>query len=522
MRFFSPLMDCHLTCPLPISEPAAGAVPAVVDGLNIAWAQRPIDFEDLGPWKAVVQGLQYIRTVRTRDNGFFMKRNITAALLAALTALVVNAAAQDAFTRELASGMADITNTAPAAAPVPYEAAQPAADSAPAGEREWLVLVFVNGRNNLSQAAVADINEMELVGSTDKVAVTVELGLVDDRGTSRRFYISKDTTAGATDPWGEIVSAAVKVPGADMGSWKHFADFAKWSYRKYPAKKVLAILWSHGSGRIDIGGADNAGSELGIAYDDLTRNFIRNKQLAMALKEIGAAIGKKVAVYASDACLMQMASVAYEMKDDAEVIVGSEENVPGAGFPYDSILADLTADPGMGSEALGAVIVKNFAAYYSGTMEDTTLSAIRASALPEFTRLLNDWVRAAAAPAGRAGVLRAGEDSLAFEYGYNGNDTSYNARSKDLHDLVDLAGQNADDGSVLPAKAGALKRFISDKLVIANGTTRTGGDYDRAKGIAVYFPKLIYDPSYDENLFSRDSLWDDFLKWKLDPAYKIK
>jgi hypothetical protein len=363
---------------------------------------------------------------------------------------------------------------------------------------------------------------LELAGSTDKVAVTVELGLLSDRGSSTRYYIGKDTTADAANPWGEIVSAAVKVPSADMGSWKHFVDFAKWSYRKYPAKKVLAVLWNHGSGRIDIGGADNTGSELGIAYDDLTRNFIRNKELALALKEIGQAIGKKVDVYASDACLMQMASVAYEIKDDAGVIVGSEETIPGAGFPYDSILAELEADPGMSPEALSSVIVKDFAAYYSATPENTTLSAIRPSALPEFTSLLNDWVRSAAVPADREKILQAEDEALAFENGYNGNDTSYNARSKDLYDFVDLVGEKADDGSKLRAKGNALKNFITSKLIIRNGTTPAGGEYDRAKGIAIYFPKLIYDSSYDENLFSRDSLWDDFLKWKLDASYKVR
>ncbi len=423
-----------------------------------------------------------------------------------------------------AQGLAleDIPLALAGAASAAVPAASPAAASglpaeAPASEREWLVLVFINGRNDLASAAVEDVNEMELAGSTDKVAITVELGLMEDRGVSSRMYIEKDADAS-----GDIISPAVKVPNADMGSWKHFVDFARWSYRKYPAKKVMAVLWNHGSGRIDIGGADNAGAELGIAYDDLTRNFIRNRQLGMALAEIGKAIGKKVDVYASDACLMQMASVAYEMKDHAEVIVGAEENVPNAGFPYDAILSALAAEPGMGAEALGALVVREFSGYYSGYGENSTLSAIRTSALPGFVKLLNDWVRAAAVPAGREGVLRAGEAALAFENGYNGNDTSYNALSRDLYDLVDLAGKSADDGSALRARGEALKKFISGRLVVANGTTPAGGEYDRARGMAVYYPRLIYDTSYDENLFAGDSLWDDFLKWKLDPSYKVR
>jgi len=507
-----------------------------------------------------------------------MKRNILLILISTMAALAVNVNAQDISIEDVSAGVAKIkTDSSAGIAPTPV-AVTPEAIAAPEeqtapfaelgghkdqpspfaelggnkhqpspfaelgghkdqpspfAEREWLVLVFVNGRNNLARASITDVNEMEMVGSTDKVAVTVELGLLNDRGNSSRFYIQKDTTPtpaneinSITSPAiivpGSIISPAIIVPGSDMGSWKHFVDFAKWSYRKYPAKKVLAVLWGHGSGRVDIGGADNLGAELGIASDDLTKNFIRNKQIAMALREIERAIGKKVSIYASDSCTMQMASVVYEIGASVELIVGAEESTPNDGLPYDSILAHLTADPGMDPAALSSVIVNDFFTYYKATSYDTTLSTIKPSELPGFVRLLNDWVRAAAVPANRKKVLEAEQEALAFEDGYNGNDTVATARSKDLYDFVDLVGRKAGNTSRVFAKGELLKDFISTRLVISNKTTQVGGKYDRAKGIAAYFPKLIYDSSYDETLFSRDSLWDDFLKWKLDPTYKPK
>jgi len=446
-------------------------------------------------------------------------------LAAAITALIINAEAQDLSFDGLQAGLARIKSAGaaePAPAPAPALKTPTAAQSRPAAEREWLVLVFMNGRNELWQNAIKDVNEMELIGSTDKVAVTVELGLSQDRGDSSRLYIRKDTTAEANNLAGKIVSPAVKVSGSDMGNWKHFVDFARWSYRNYPAKKVLAVVWGHGSGRVDIGGADNSGSEFGISPDNLTRNFIRNRQMARALREIEKSIGKKVSVYASDTCLMQMASVAYEIKDGAELIVGSEEITPFNGFPYSAILRDLAANPGMGPGALSAMIVDDFSASYSATGAGTTISAIKTSELPEFVRLLNDWLRAAAVPAHRTNLLNAERETLSFEKGYNGNDTADRTGSKDLYDFVDLAGKKAGRASGLHAKGEVLKNFITGRLVTRNKTTPPGGDYDRAKGLAIYFPKMIYDQSYDETLFSRDSLWDDFLKWKLDRSYKVK
>ena len=140
---------------------------------------------------------------------------------------------------------------------------------------------------------------------------------------------------------------------------------------------------------------------------------------------------------------MQMAGVVYEVGNSVELIVGAEEIVPGAGFPYDDILLHLTADPGMSPAALSSVIVDDFFTYYNATVDNTTLSTVKPSELPGFVRLVNDWVRAAAVPANRKKILEAEEEALAFEYGYNGNDTIHNARSKDLYDFVDLVGKKA-------------------------------------------------------------------------------
>ncbi len=38
---------------------------------------------------------------------------------------------------------------------------------------EWTIMVFLNGKNNLAPFAVKDLNEMEMVGSTDKVNICV-------------------------------------------------------------------------------------------------------------------------------------------------------------------------------------------------------------------------------------------------------------------------------------------------------------------------------------------------------------
>ncbi|MBI2525262.1 MAG: hypothetical protein HYV93_04700 [Candidatus Rokubacteria bacterium] len=55
-----------------------------------------------------------------------------------------------------------------------------------------------------------------------------------------------------------------------------------------------------------------------------------------------------------DACLMTMIEVAYQLRDHAQILMGSEEIEPGAGWPDAAILGDLAAKPTVGPEELGA------------------------------------------------------------------------------------------------------------------------------------------------------------------------
>jgi hypothetical protein len=80
----------------------------------------------------------------------------------------------------------------------------------------------------------------------------------------------------------------------------------------------------------------------GISYDDETNHHITTPQMGAMLKGING-----VDVYGSDACLMQMPEVDYELKDSVDYIVGSEETEPGDGYTYNTFLGPLAARPAM-------------------------------------------------------------------------------------------------------------------------------------------------------------------------------
>ena len=92
----------------------------------------------------------------------------------------------------------------------------------------------------------------------------------------------------------------------------------------------------------------------GISFDDVTGNNIAPYQLGLAFNQMG-----KIDVYGSDACLMQMAEIGYELKDKVPVIVGSEESEPGDGYNYTYLLDGLNRNPDASNEDVGRMRHKN-------------------------------------------------------------------------------------------------------------------------------------------------------------------
>lgn len=422
-----------------------------------------------------------------------------------------------------------------------YKAAPPAVSApapvrtraaAPRTVKEWTVMVFINGKNNLEMAGLYNVNKMEKVGSNDQVNIVVELGRMNGQAAgdtdldgnwtgSRRLYIQQDADEET------VTSPVVQVSSTvDMGDYKRAVDFVSWAKQNYPAKKYMLILWDHGSGWMDPRQAAK-GSEKGISFDDETGNYIRTRQIGDILKEAG-----KVDVLAYDACLMQMGEVAFEVKDNASVIVGSEETVPGLGYPYDLFLGALVKQPALGAEDLGMLTVEAFKIFYDAVKKGAQLSAIRSSTLAglavktaEFAALAKEVNDVEALKIARAGVIRydmigAGSDpSMAISF-YG-----------DLHQYAGLVASalKGTDGktAALKAKILELQEFIDKEVVIHNqatGNNRVGRALSESHGISVYLPPVeariaqeklegIFEGKYGDFEFDKATKWHDYVTY---------
>jgi len=367
--------------------------------------------------------------------------------------------------------------------------AAPELDAKASRIKEWTVMVFVNGKNNLEEFALKDMNEMEMIGSSDQVNVVTEVGRIagysssdGDWKTARRYLVKKDNNIN------KITSPVVKDLGkVDMGDYKHLIEFANWAKTAYPAKKYMLIVWNHGAGWIKTRGEDIKG----ISYDDETGNHMTTPQLGMAMKAIG-----KVDVYGSDACLMQMPEVNYEIKDYADYIVGSEETEPGDGYTYNLLLGPLAAKPTMTGAELGKLTVDAYADHY-GT-QDHTQSLVLASAMNGLLNPISNFVKAAMATSDKALIKTAMSGAQAYAYPEN----------KDLWHFLSLYSASTKNANV-KATAKALQDYLTGTLILHN---RVNSNYSDSKGLAIYMPSYP-NSSYGELAWAKASQWDEFIGW---------
>ncbi|MBN1755651.1 T9SS type A sorting domain-containing protein [bacterium] len=390
----------------------------------------------------------------------------------------------------------------------------------------WTFMVYLDGDNNLEGAGIDDMNEMESVGSNSNVNIVVQFDRIDGYDNSngnwtgtRRFLIQHDSNPST------ITSPVVQDLGeADMGNPNTLRNFVQWTLSNYPATHYCLVLWNHGSGwekgkasgffndpEIDRvsrpvrGVTDNPtrhfftlesgeGPIKAICQDETNGSILKNHDVATALS------GIEMDIICSDACLQGMIEVAYEWRNNADIIIGSEETEPGDGYPYDLILGHLTGNPGMSSEQLATTIVNDYGASYSSSPDHKeTQSAVRVSNLPSLMTALDNFAAAMISSGNFSAILTARGATESF----------------DVPNNMDLWHFAHNVGGAVPSvssSANALKTAINNAIIEEYHST----GHPNVHGLAVYCPVNAsqYDGAYttSANLdMVADHQWDEFL-----------
>jgi len=258
--------------------------------------------------------------------------------------------------------------------------------------RKWTIMVYMAADNDLEFAAMADFNEMEAVRFAGApVTVLVLLDRSPDYETSDGNWTDTRVYEIKTDPGGlssAVVSARLDCPElgikkdtetelntSDPAVLSKFIDFSK---RVYPAERYALFIWGHGTGwrsnAINNGDAVNIGNAAGMtawqpqsvqpqkafAIDDSQSGFMRLSELDRAVA------GKNISVIGFDTCYAALLEIVYQIRDDAELFVGSEGAIPSTGWDYQMLLDDFLHKPDLSVSELGNSIQYQFSRQYGG------------------------------------------------------------------------------------------------------------------------------------------------------------
>ena len=414
--------------------------------------------------------------------------------------------------------------------------------------KDWTVMVYMAGDNNLDSAGVVDLKEMKKTGSTDRINIIVQFDRAGAGAATNRYYVQKG---------GTIAKDAVAGLGeTNMGDPAVLEDFVAWGIKRYPAAHYLLVLWNHGAGWDDanlyegdvFSGAappvsrkkqllatgrsatrnlkplqftlaraglsrtrralfrtsvERAVRNRAIAFDDQAQDFLDNVELKRVMMKIKRKLRKPIDILGMDACLMSMMEVAYQMRAAANYSVGSEETEPGEGWPYDLILKSMAADPGMSPQDVAKLIVSKYLASYKHG-DNVTQSAVRLANLKTLVDAISKLGRCLSSalpnPSKRSAIMTARAQVQEYSRPYD----DY----CDLLDLCDLLKDGVADTQVQTA-CSDVRTAASDAVVVSG---YKGGAVDKSHGLSIYFPKRSLSPLYRTLDFTKASTWDEFLK----------
>jgi len=357
---------------------------------------------------------------------------------------------------------------------------QPPTD--PPAQKKWNILLYSGADNNLYEWMQTDIDEAELIGTTDQMNIIVQTDHAPNGGGGQRLLLEKNETSGVNSP------VLQEMGDIDMGKPQTLSDFIKWAAANYPAENTMLVMSDHGGGWP------------GAISDDSQGGWLTTPQIAQALADAQAETGKKIDVIGFDACLMASAEVAHELKDGANFLVASQETEGGAGWEYNRVFSErVLGDVDMALRTRLNLTPQELATRVVSAAEGNqgdlpTMSATDLSKAADLTAAVGELSRAIAdtgvAPSTLSDAANASQTFSGFT---------------DLYDFANnLQTTVAQQDGSLAAAAQKVKDAVENAVVAEQHSE----DYPGSHGLHVELSNWsAASEGYGELKFAQDSNW---------------
>ena len=295
---------------------------------------------------------------------------------------------------------------------------------------------------------------------------------------------------------GDIVTAKTEI---NSGSLSDTQDFMDWAVSYYPADKYVYSIFNHGSGFDDL----NIEGTYGIGFDDSNDDSLSHYELQQTTAYLKGLIGHNIEMFFPYACLMGGVELAYEVRNNVDYLLFSEELYPADYWSYEALSA-ITADPTITGADLGQAFCDDAYDYFTdpSTERDFTLSIIDLSAMDTLYNSINSFATAALSDIGGSDTIAAyyntaAEDAFSMYYDF-GMEWYY----MDLGDYLSNIVLETGIGSSVRSSASNLLTSLDNAVI-----------YDRNNGYPGSTGMTIFHNIWNQSFQYSLALYSDLLSF---------
>lgn len=374
---------------------------------------------------------------------------------------------------------------------------------------DWTLMVYIAADNNLEDAALVDLDEIEAGMPKEGVEIIVLIDRAKEYSEGLGDWTDARVLRMRPDQQAGVLASEelLRLGEINTGDPIHVQKLIEYSTSNFPAKRYGLVMWNHGGGWQGMADDEDAGPD--GAHDNLTLPELRGA-LANAIPQ-----GNKLDLIGFDMCLMAQVEIAYEVADFARYMVASQATEPGYGWPYDVLLPEF-GNAAAGPKRLAQNIVRRYAEYTDEADERiATQSAIDLARMGDVKSALDAFANRVGPTTSQTWTALVRSVFWADSFNPGGKDANRRQEkaslsSSDMLDLIKRARLTMGDQFPAEQEYQALVEAL-DAAIVDNHTSLR---HKLSHGLSIYAPPsdATFNPAYLETQLGSSSSWTRLLK----------
>lgn len=362
------------------------------------------------------------------------------------------------------------------------------------------VLVYMAADNNLSSYHKEDIDEM-LEGAGNIPYDCRLLAYIDDYSLPRIISIEQENGKPKTKTLLQYTDEH------NSGDVETLRSVMQWVTENTPAHSYGLVLWSHGTSWVPA----KAPAQRAICVDS------KSGGSWMEITEINEVLAQfpHLDFILFDACFMQAAEVAYELREVTDYIIASPAEIPGPGAPYHRLVTPMFATP-TNADSIAKEYYLEYEEnniYVQGEGSDcfgVCLSVVNCKQLDSLATMTNEMIQKYTNP---ESSVKLPEVQQYYPYTNSTSIPEYYDMNGYMSCLITDPADYARWRSILDAAVPS--KYTTDQWYSAYARNNYGGlldiDTENYGGMSCYVPKAGRTKL---NTAFRNTTWYDAAGWK--------